>query len=249
MQATKNTADNQLSQAFTFNASNQQVRVVTIDDEPYFVAKDVCDILELTNSRMTVQSLDEDERRKYCLPRQGDTWCVNESGLYHLIFQSRKPEAKAFRKWVTAEVLPALRKTGHYEVKPQATRKSVRYPRKGELINAEILELLWLIGESLQQGDQTAIAFELGVTRRTVGRVLAGQQRNSRVLGALYRRAQANRQNSVLYTSPAAMTSRLLKSGMIADDENFALPPLSIGGRGQVLGNQNARKQKSNSKK
>lgn len=119
MQATKNTADTQLSQAFIFNASNQQVRVVTINDEPYFVAKDVCDILELTNARVTVQSLDEDERCKYCLPRQGDTWVVNESGLYHLIFQSRKPEAKAFRKWVTAEVLPALRRTGRYEVKKQ----------------------------------------------------------------------------------------------------------------------------------
>lgn len=119
MQATKNTADTQLSQAFIFNASNQQVRTVTIENEPYFVAKDVCDILELTNARVTVQSLDEDERCKYCLPRQGDTWVVNESGLYHLIFQSRKPEAKAFRKWVTAEVLPALRRTGRYEVKKQ----------------------------------------------------------------------------------------------------------------------------------
>lgn len=133
MQATKNTADTQLSQAFTFNASNQQVRVVTINDEPYFVAKDVCDILELTNARMTVQSLDDDERCKYCLPRQGETWCVNESGLYHLIFQSRKPEAKAFRKWVTAEVLPTLRRTGRYEVKPQ--RWSQRYERPKEFLD------------------------------------------------------------------------------------------------------------------
>lgn len=135
MQATKNTADNQLSQAFTFNASNQQVRVVTINDEPYFVAKDVCDILELTNARMTVQSLDEDERCKYCLPRQGDTWVVNESGLYHLIFQSRKPEAKAFRKWVTAEVLPTLRRTGRYEIKPKAKRWSERWERPKKVID------------------------------------------------------------------------------------------------------------------
>lgn len=119
MQTTKNTADTQLSQAFIFNASNQQVRTVTIENEPYFVAKDVCDILDLSNPSMAIQSLDEDERAKYCLGRQGETWCVNESGLYHLIFQSRKPEAKAFRKWVTAEVLPALRRTGRYEVKKQ----------------------------------------------------------------------------------------------------------------------------------
>ena len=250
MQATKNTADTQLSQAFTFNASNQQVRTVTIDSEPYFVAKDVCVILGISNHNDAVGRLDDDEKRGSALPTPSGTQqmvVVNESGLYHLIFQSRKPEAKAFRKWVTAEVLPTLRRTGRYEVKPQ--RQSVRYPRKGELINAEILELLWLIGESLQQGDQTEIAIELGVTRRTVGRVLSGASRNSRVLGALYRRAQANRENSVLYTSPAAMTSRLLKSGLIVDDENFALPALSMGGRGQVLGNQNARKQKSNSQK
>lgn len=252
MQTVKNSADNQLSQAFTFNASNQQVRTVTIDSEPYFVAKDVCDILSLSDVSMAVSRLDDDEKLTQALLVSGQKrqmWCVNESGLYHLIFQSRKPEAKAFRKWVTAEVLPTLRRTGRYEVKPQPARKSVRYPRRGELINAEILELLWLIGESLQQGDQTEIAIELGVTRRTVGRVLSGASRNSRVLGALYRRAQANRENSVLYTSPAAMTSRLLKSGLIVDDENFALPALSMGGRGQVLGNQNARKQKSNSQK
>lgn len=119
MQTVKNSADTQLSQAFIFNASNQQVRTVTIENEPYFVAKDVCDILDLSNPSMAIQSLDEDERAKYCLGRQGETWCVNESGLYHLIFQSRKPEAKAFRKWVTAEVLPTLRRTGRYEAKKQ----------------------------------------------------------------------------------------------------------------------------------
>ena len=130
MNSIKNEAGTQLPQAFTFNASNQQVRTVMLDGQPYFVAKDVCDILQLTNPRVAVQSLDEDERCKYCLPRQGETWCVNESGLYHLVFQSRKPEAKAFRRWVTSEVLPALRKTGRYEI-PRALpmRWSQRYER------------------------------------------------------------------------------------------------------------------------
>ncbi len=101
-----------------------------LDGQPYFVAKDICDILQLTNPSVAIQALDEDERSKYCLGRQGETWCVNESGLYHLIFQSRKPEAKAFRKWVTSEVLPALRKTGRYEI-PHALpmRWSQRYQR------------------------------------------------------------------------------------------------------------------------
>ena len=105
---TKNKADTQLSQAFIFNASNQQVRTVIIDNEPYFVAKDVCDILQLSDVSMAVSRLDDDEKLTQLLLVSGQRrqmWCVNESGLYHLIFQSRKEEAKAFRKWVTSEVL------------------------------------------------------------------------------------------------------------------------------------------------
>ena len=130
MNSNKNEAGIQLPLAFTFNASNQQVRTVIIDGQPYFVAKDVCDVLGHTNPSVAIQMLDYDERAKQCLGRQGETWVVNESGLYHLIFQSRKAEAKVFRKWVTSEVLPALRKTGRYEVcKAQPMRWSQRYVR------------------------------------------------------------------------------------------------------------------------
>lgn len=130
MTSIKNEAGIQLPLAFTFNASNQQVRTVIIDGQPYFVAKDVCDVLGHTNPSVAIQMLDDDERAKQCLGRQGETWVVNESGLYHLIFQSRKAEAKVFRKWVTSEVLPALRKTGRYEVcKAQPMRWSQRYVR------------------------------------------------------------------------------------------------------------------------
>lgn len=243
MQNTKNTADNQLSQAFVFNASNQQVRTVMIENEPYFVAKDVCIILGISNHNDAVSRLDDDEKRGSALPTPSGTQqmvVVNESGLYHLIFQSRKPEAKAFRKWVTAEVLPTLRRTGRYEVKPK--RQSVRYPKRDRSIAVDVLELLWLISESLLQGDQQEIALELGVNRQTVGRVLSGESRNSRVLGALYRRALANRKNSVLYTSPRAMARQLLKSGK-AKEVEATLPPLILNEfHSGLLGNQNARK-------
>ena len=249
MQTTKNTADTQLSQAFIFNASNQQVRTVTIENEPYFVAKDVCDILQLSDVSMAVSRLDDDEKLTQVLLVSGQgrqMWCVNESGLYHLIFQSRKPEAKAFRKWVTAEVLPALRRTGRYEVKPQ--RQSVRYPKRGEGITVEVLNLLWLIGESLHQGDQKAIALELGVARRTVVRVLKGEQRSSVILRALYERARWNRENDALYLNPGVMAERL-QQGLPLDTvkpmpqpmPDASLPKLSLH-RGGVLGNQNARK-------
>lgn len=205
---TKNKADNQLSQAFIFNASNQQVRTIILEGEPYFVAKDVCDVLGHTNPSVAIQMLDDDERTKKSLGRQGEAWFVNESGLYNLIFRSNKPEAKAFRKWVTSEVLPALRRTGRYEVSP--ARRSLRHPRRGEPITADILHLLWLIGESLHQGDQIEIAVELGVTRQTVSRVLNGGQRSSRILMALYKRAQANREADRLYHAPHEMAQRLL---------------------------------------
>lgn len=98
------------------NRNFGEVRVLEQNGEPWFVAKDVCMILEHTNPTVAIQSLDEDERAKLFLGRQGDANCVNESGLYALIVRSNKPEAKKFRKWVTSEVLPSIRKTGSYEV-------------------------------------------------------------------------------------------------------------------------------------
>lgn len=240
---TKNKADNQLSQAFIFNASNQQVRTIILEGEPYFVAKDVCDVLGHTNPSVAIQMLDDDERTKKSLGRQGEAWFVNESGLYNLIFRSNKPEAKAFRKWVTSEVLPALRRTGRYEVSP--ARRSLRHPRRGEPITADILHLLWLIGESLHQGDQIEIAMELGVTRQTVSRVLNGGQRSSRILMALYKRAQANREADRLYHAPHEMAQRLLGENVPVPSPR-RLPAVHLNcGRGAALGNQNARKHQS----
>lgn len=91
-----------------------KIRSVMVNNEPYFVAKDVCDILELSNPTMAISRLDEDERTKLNLGRQGETNIVNEYGLYNLILASRKPEAKAFKKWITHEVIPSIRKTGGY---------------------------------------------------------------------------------------------------------------------------------------
>ncbi|MBU5213255.1 ORF6C domain-containing protein [Bacillus oleronius] len=88
--------------------------MVILNDEPWFIAKDVCEILELTNPSMVLQRLDEDERSKFNLGRQGETNIINESGLYELIFASRKLEAKMFKRWLKQEVLPSIRKTGRY---------------------------------------------------------------------------------------------------------------------------------------
>lgn len=91
-----------------------EIRTVTIDNEPWFVAKDVCEALKHTNTTMAMQMLEEDERTKLSLGRAGETNVINESGLYTLIIKSNLPNAKKFRKWVTSEVLPSIRKNGGY---------------------------------------------------------------------------------------------------------------------------------------
>jgi len=110
---------------FSFEGTTD-VQVVIINGNPYFVAVDVCNALNLQNTSDRIKDvLDNDEYLPYLIDRSGQKRTVNivcESGLYALIFQSRKPIAKKFRKWVTSEVLPAIRKTGMYAT-PQAAEK------------------------------------------------------------------------------------------------------------------------------
>ena len=91
------------------------IRVVIIDGEPWFAAKDICDILGVTNTTMSLKNLESDEVTKLNLGGlEGETNFVSESGFYTLVLRSRKPVAKPFRLWVTKEVLPQIRKTGGY---------------------------------------------------------------------------------------------------------------------------------------
>ena len=102
---------------FKFNETNQVTGLLDDSGNPWFVAQDVCEILDLGNITMAMDRLDEDEKLTSLILKSGQkrkTWIINESGLYNLIFRSSKPEAKAFRKWVTATVLPEIRKTGGY---------------------------------------------------------------------------------------------------------------------------------------
>jgi prophage antirepressor-like protein len=107
---------NQLQQIFTY--SGNQVRTIIKDGEVWFVAKDVCEILDISDARRAVQRLDEDERSLIpvtdSLGRKQETFIVNEPGLYTLILGSRKSEAKQFKRWITHEVIPTIRKTGGY---------------------------------------------------------------------------------------------------------------------------------------
>ncbi|MEW6856407.1 phage antirepressor [Streptococcus iniae] len=101
-----------------FNFKGQEVRTVTINNEPYFVGKDVSDILGYQNaSKALIDHVDdEDKLNNKTLSSLGQRggWIINESGLYSLILSSKLPQAKEFKRWVTSEVLPTIRKHGAY---------------------------------------------------------------------------------------------------------------------------------------
>lgn len=94
-----------------------EVRSLIIDNEPWFIASDVCKSLDIKNATDTLKRLDEDEKSRFNLGLPGGaTNCVNEYGLYNLVLASRKPEAKKFKRWITHEVIPSIRKTGGYQI-------------------------------------------------------------------------------------------------------------------------------------
>lgn len=106
---------NELQLAFDYEAL--PVRTITDGTIVWFALIDVCKIFDLSNPRMVARRLDEDEVRKFNLRSlEGKTWFVTESGLYTVILNSRSEKAKPFRRWVTHEVLPTIRKQGYYSL-------------------------------------------------------------------------------------------------------------------------------------
>lgn len=106
-----------------FEYQKKQVRTVLVKKRVWFVAKDVCDVLGLGNVSQALSSLDDDEKNTIILNEgiRGNPTIsiISESGMYSLVLSSRKPEAKAFKKWITSEVLPQIRETGRYVPKHQ----------------------------------------------------------------------------------------------------------------------------------
>lgn len=123
-----------------------KVRTLNLNGEPWFVAVDVCSVLDLSNPTIAVSRLDEDERAKFNLGRQGDATIVNEPGLYTLVLGSRKPEAKAFKRWITHEVIPAIRKHGVY-ITDEKLKLFAEHP---ELLDALMKSLYTAHAENLR---------------------------------------------------------------------------------------------------
>lgn len=111
---------------------NHKIRTINIDDVTWFFASDICDALDIKQSSVAISKLDDDDKRTVnsshssVLASRTNPAIISESGVYNLIFQSRKPEAKKFKKWVTSEVLPQLRKTGIYSLTGQGVPNFVR---------------------------------------------------------------------------------------------------------------------------
>ena len=112
-----------------FKFENQDIRFVGTPEEPWWVAVDICQVLEHSNPSSAIARIDDDDKKLFD-PKQylgsasnSEFWAINESGLYSLILTSRKPEAKRFKKWITSEVLPTLRKTGTYSIQQKQQPK------------------------------------------------------------------------------------------------------------------------------
>ncbi len=119
-----------MTEVQNFDFHGHALRVIDHDGEPWFVAKDVCDVLGYRDPYAGTRTLDDDEKLLHTLCVAGqtrETSIINESGLYSLVLRSNKPDAKAFKKWVTSEVLPSIRKHGAY-LTPEKTRELVANP-------------------------------------------------------------------------------------------------------------------------
>ena len=128
------------------NEAFGKMRTLNLNGEPWFVAVDVCSVLDLSNPTIAVSRLDEDERAKFNLGHQGDATIVNEPGLYTLVLGSRKPEAKAFKRWITHEVIPAIRKHGVY-ITDEKLKLFAEHP---ELLDALMRSLYTAHAENLR---------------------------------------------------------------------------------------------------
>jgi prophage antirepressor-like protein len=165
-----------------FSFEEKQVRVVEKGGEPCWVAKDVCGVLGLSDVSDAVERLDEDEKGRGFIPTPGGTQemlVINESGLYTLIVRSNKPEAQKFRKWVTSEVLPSIRKTGAYSVNDTAQvsereKLDVQRRRADAMLNNSRLRIAKFVRETVKDvwdylSPEAKQAYSVYVTETATG--------------------------------------------------------------------------------
>lgn len=190
-------------QVFYNEEANVNIRTEVVNDEPWFVAKDICVALGLQDVSMTVKRLDDDEKLVQTLFVSGqnrEVWTVNESGLYGLIFQSRKPEARAFRKWVTNDVLPSIRRTGSYS---STGLHPAEHPERAKLPLPKHRPFFenWkeYVHPYLSSMEGLAVAKALDVSYSHVRKVFLGTSVSERVARALTEKAMENKRAGIKY--------------------------------------------------
>lgn len=190
-----------------FDYQSKKVRTIERGGELWFVLKDVCEVLGISNATDVAKRLDADEVTRFNLGGlSGESNIINESGLYHVILRSDKPEAKPFRKWVTAEVLPSIRKTGAYAIPqdyPSALRALADSEEKRYMLQAENEHQKQMIADfepvrqyvdAILSSDgtmaTTQIAADYDISARTLNRILhdEGIQHNVNGQWILYRK-------------------------------------------------------------
>ena len=197
-------------QVFYNESENISIRTTMIDGEPWFVAKDLCMILEKQNSRDTLAKvIDEDEKGVANLYTPGGFQkmsVLNESGLYHLIFVSRKPEAKAIRRWVTGTVLPSIRRTGSYTTGRQEERRCLPLPR----LRPYFKEWKESLTPYIRRKELEVVAETEEVTLAHVMKVWAGTSVSRKVAKGITQMAKLNRKDGVVYPKEKPVYEQLM---------------------------------------
>lgn len=200
-----------------------EIRTALVNDEPMFCLIDICKALEMSNPTMVAQRLDDDERTKLDLGRQGETNFITESGLYAVILRSDKPNAKKFRKWVTSEVLPTIRKTGSYN-KPMSTAEKIKLLAQG---NEELNERVEKVEDKLDslENDMPLYGCEIEelknhISRRAIS-ILDGKNseayKDASIRGTVYKDIYRQLKREYGYAS----SYKSLKRKYLADAHEF----------------------------
>ena len=197
-------------QVFYNESENVSIRTKVIAGEPWFVGKDVCNLLGLVNHKKSLQALDDDERRGVTISdpigRNQQVNCINESGLYHLIFISRKPEAKAIRRWVTGTVLPSIRRTGSYTVGGQQEgHKRLPLPK----FRPYFKEWKERLTPYIRRNELGKTAVAERVTLEHVMKVWAGTSVSRRVAERITAIAMQNRKDGIIYPEEKPLYEQL----------------------------------------
>lgn len=200
-----------------------EVRTAVVNDEPMFCLTDICKALEIKNATDVAKRLDEDERTRLNLGRQGETNFITESGLYAVILRSDKPNAKKFRKWVTSEVLPTIRKTGGYN-KPMSTAEKIKLLAQG---NEELNERVEKVEDKLDslENDMPLYGYEIEelknhISRRAIN-ILDGKNseayKDASIRGTVYKDIYRQLKREYGYAS----SYKSLKRKYLADAHEF----------------------------